>query len=171
MKKIRLRGVERDHEGWKHGHIIPSQLGRQCHASNSAWWSGLNVSPASVWTLPHSLSFATSSRAATRTRDRDIPTLTSSGADLSCGDSSSRAAPIAIEEAGDVDMEACPIATSTKDVSGAPPSICPTTDTATYMDGGSSLPSPPMTSRTRLAVLCLPWAPQTCPPLPTLPWT
>ena len=36
-----------------------------------------------------------------------------------------------------MDMEACPITTSMKDASGAPPSVCPTVDMATYMDNGS----------------------------------
>ena len=35
-------------------------------------------------------------------------------------------------------MEACPITTSMKDALGAPPSVCPTADTATYTDHGSS---------------------------------
>ena len=42
-----------------------------------------------------------------------------------------------IEGAGDADTEACPIATSTKDASGALPSIRPTADMATYTDDGS----------------------------------
>ena len=50
--------------------------------------------------------------------------------------SSSRAAPLAIEGAGDADTEACPIATSTKDASGAPLSIHLTADMATYMADG-----------------------------------
>ena len=36
-----------------------------------------------------------------------------------------------------MDTEACPIATSTMDASGVPPSLRPTADMATYMDGGS----------------------------------
>ena len=99
------------------------------------------TSPTSLWMLPHSLSSAASSRAATQTRDWDIPTLTSSGADLSCGGSSSRAAPLAIEEVCDMDTEASPIATSVKDASCVPPSVCPIVDTATYTDGGSGCAS------------------------------
>ena len=95
------------------------------------------ASPTSMWTLPHSLSSAASLRAATRTRDRDVPMPTSSGIDLSCGGSSSRATPLVIEGAGDADMEACPIATFVKDASGMPPSVCPTVDTATCTDDGS----------------------------------
>ena len=91
-----------------------------------------------VWTLPYSLSSAALSRVATRTKDRDIPTPTSSGADLSCGGSSSRAAPLAIEGAGDTDTEACPVVTSVKNASGAPLSVHPTADTATCTDNGSS---------------------------------
>jgi len=59
-------------------------------------------------------------------------------ADLSSGGSSSRAAPLATKGAGDADTEACPIATSTKDASGAPPSVHPDVDMATCMDGSSS---------------------------------
>ena len=62
---------------------------------------------------------------------------TSSGVGLSCGGSSSRAAPLAIEGVGDMDMEAYQIATSMKDALGAPPSVHPTADMATYTDDGS----------------------------------
>ena len=62
---------------------------------------------------------------------------TSSGADLSCSGSPSRVAPLAIEGVGDVDTEACPITTSTKDALGADPSIHPAVDMATCMDDGS----------------------------------
>ena len=36
-----------------------------------------------------------------------------------------------------MDTEACPVATSVKDASGMPLSICPATDMATYTDDGS----------------------------------
>ena len=62
---------------------------------------------------------------------------TSSGTDLSRSGSSSRAAPLAIEGASDVDTEAYPIATYAKDASSAPPSIRLAADTATYTDDGS----------------------------------
>ena len=40
-----------------------------------------------------------------------------------------------------MDTEACHVATSTKDALGAPPSVRPTANMATYMDGGSSCAS------------------------------
>ena len=95
------------------------------------------ASPTSVWMLPHSLSSTTSLREATRSRDRDVPTPTSNGANLSYSDNSSRAAPLAIEGVGDTDVEGCPIATSMKDASRASPSICPAMDMATCTDDGS----------------------------------
>jgi len=61
----------------------------------------------------------------------------SSGTDLSSSDSSSRAAPLVIEGAGDMDTEACPITTSVKDASGAPPSVRPTANMATCTDDAS----------------------------------
>ena len=36
-----------------------------------------------------------------------------------------------------MDTEAYPVATSVKDVSGAPPFVCPVVDMATYTDDGS----------------------------------
>ena len=81
---------------------------------------GQTASPTSMWTLPHSLSSTASLRAATRTRDQDVLAPTSSGADLSCGGSSSRVAPLAIEGVGNMDKEACLVATSTKDALGLP---------------------------------------------------
>jgi len=46
-------------------------------------------------------------------------------------------APLVIKGVGDVDTEACPITTPAKDASGAPPSVRPAADTATYTNGGS----------------------------------
>ena len=95
------------------------------------------MSPTSVWTLPHSLSSAASSRVTTQTRDRDGSALIPCGADHSCGSNSSRADPPTVEGAGDVDTEAYPVATSAKDASGAPSSICPTGEVATRTDDSS----------------------------------
>ena len=67
--------------------------------------------------------------------------LISSGVVLSYSGSPSRAAPLAIEGAGDAVTEAYPIATSTKDTLGVPPSVRPAVNTATCMDGGSGCAS------------------------------
>ena len=50
----------------------------------------------------------------------------------------SYAAPPVVEGVGDVDAEACPVATSTKDASGVLSSVCPAREVATHTNDASS---------------------------------